>query len=349
MAAAGVREVAARRESVPSWRRETEVLSNTVPGISGLGRRNHSPPLGTTHETMISRNQETVDSRATTGPPQDRPAAKCRGTPDKEPGEQQDRLMRLLGVRRRGSAYAVFTSFFETASQRTLVILGFTIPLSTTATEVAAIVLLCWWLLSGGYAEKIRTICRNKVAMLALAMFCTYAIGIIYSTAPWPEAARSLLTYRKFLYIAIFVTLLGESWPRRYGILAFQAAMLVTLAASFLMSWGLVQSRYGSPTDCAVFKNHITQSILMAFLVAVLACQVHSDRRLRWLYAAFMLLAVYNILFMVQGRTGYLVLLAIVCLLTFQRSGLRGLATATGLMVCLGAVAYACFVACLSI
>jgi O-antigen ligase len=80
----------------------------------------------------------------------------------------------------------------------------------------------------------------------------------------------------------------------------------------------------------------------MAFFVVTLANQFALNSRLRWLSAAIILLAVYNILFMVGGRTGYLILFALICLLTFRRKGFRGLALAAGLMVCLGAVVYNC-------
>ena len=220
--------------------------------------------------------------------------------------------------------------------------LGFTIPISTAGTSATFGMLVVCWLLTGDYAAKYQMIRRNRVALLAIALFGTYAVGLTYTTAPLSEAAGALLKYRRLLCIPVLVTIYTHSRARDYTIRAFELAMLITLVASFLMWWGLLESGRGTPYDCAVFKNHITQNILMAFFVAVLANRACQDRRYRWIYVGIILLAVYNILFMVGGRTGYVVLSALVGLFMFQRRGLRGLALAATLVIGVGAAAFVC-------
>jgi len=242
-----------------------------------------------------------------------------------------------------GPKGAAFARFFTVAARQTAVLLGFTIPLWTSPTEILLGVLLLCWLLSGGFAAKWKTIRHNKVVVSALAVFAVFAIGLTYTTAPLPEAVGTLLKFRKLLYVAVFVTIFADARTRDYSIRAFEIAMLITLAASFLMYWGWLRTKYGTSLDCAVFKSHITQSVFMAFLVVVLACRARSSTgRLRWLYGGIILLAVYNVFFMVQGRTGYLVILALACLLMFRWKGARAAGLAAGLVVCLVALPYNC-------
>jgi O-antigen ligase len=255
-------------------------------------------------------------------------------------GAQEVSLTRAGLFDGHASTFVAVGDTFALATRLLAIALGATIPISTSATEVVLILLLVCWLLSGDYLARFRAIGRNRVAVLAVVMFGVYLIGLSYSPAPLPEAANALWKYRKLLYIPVLVTVFADPWTRRHALRAFILAMLVTLAASFLVSWGLLASRWGNPSDCAVFKNHIAQNTLMAFFVGVLANRACCANRLRWLYAGITLLAAYNVLFMVTGRTGHLILFALVCLLMYQRKGLRGLAWAAVLVAGVAAVTY---------
>jgi O-antigen ligase len=230
--------------------------------------------------------------------------------------------------------------FFRTGSRWITVAVGFALPLSTSATELLIVVLVVFWLLSGQLRAKAAWIAGNRVVWLALAMFGLFAVGVSYSLAPRPIALDTLFHYRKLLCIPIFATVFVDPPTRRRAIIAFEIAMLVTLAASFLMWWGLIDTKWGNPGDCAVFKNHINQNVLMAFLVAVLAWQMAARPKRRWLLGILLALAVFNILFMVDGRTGYLILFALVALWMLRRYGVRGAALAAVAVAVLGGGAY---------
>jgi O-antigen ligase len=255
-------------------------------------------------------------------------------------GAQEVSLARAGLLPARAWRHTAITQSFAKATRLTAVALGFTIPISTSATEVVLVLLLVCWLCSGDYAARLRAIGRNKVAVLSLAMFGVYAIGVSYSSAPLLEAADALWKYRKLAYLAIPLTVFADARTRTHALRAFMLAMLVTLAASFLVSWGLLASKWGDPSDCAAFKNHIAQNTLMAFFVAMLANRILLGGRFRWLYLGVMLVAAYNVLFMVAGRTGYLILFALLCLLMYRRKGFRGLAWAAILLGFLVAVGY---------
>ncbi|MBN2475005.1 MAG: O-antigen ligase family protein [Pirellulales bacterium] len=251
----------------------------------------------------------------------------CPATAGQSAGES--RLHRLAG-------------FFTEASRSLTVALGFAIPVSTSLTEGLLVLLLICWLLSGDYAGRLRQIRGNPVAVWALVLLAVYAVGVTYSSAALWEAGDTLFTYRKLLYVAVFLTVFSDAPTRERAMAAFVLAMLVTLVASLLMWPGLLASKWGMPDNCAYFKSHIDQNTMMAFFVAVLANRALATSRYRWLTIAVILIAGYNILFMVDGRTGYLILFALICLVLFQKKGIRGLAAAGALILGLSAVAYTC-------
>jgi O-antigen ligase len=93
-------------------------------------------------------------------------------------------------------------------------------------------------------------------------------------------------------------------------------AMAITLVISSLVGLGLIPvMSWMSPgtvaSDPAIFQGHDTQNNLMTFAIflALLEWRDATDRGKRIAWAIFALLATLNILFMVQGRTGYLTLI----------------------------------------
>ncbi len=91
-----------------------------------------------------------------------------------------------------------------------------------------------------------------------------------------------------------------------------------------------------------MFKKHITQNILIAF-GALLFAELALERarpavRLAW--AALSAAAAFNVLFLVQGRTGYLVLAALIVLFLFRTLRWKGIVPAALLLAAAGAAGY---------
>ena len=121
--------------------------------------------------------------------------------------------------------------------------------------------------------------------------------------------------HKELILVAVLGTLIAGERDKRLALGAFLAAMAVTLALSYAIWLEVspvqhVPDRAGNPW---AFKTQITHSVLMA-LAAFLA----ADRAMRagkplWrvLYGSAAALAAFNVLFMVEGRTGYLILGAV--------------------------------------
>jgi O-antigen ligase len=156
------------------------------------------------------------------------------------------------------------------------------------------------------------------VARAALLLFGVLLAAVSWGATPLAQAVAILGKYVDLLFIPVFIFLLSAEQVRRRARHAFLAAMAVTLLLSYLvglevlpvMSWMSFAASTGNPV---IFHSHITQSNMMAFAVFLVLLEWRAAaaplQRAGW--GAFALLGTINVLFMVQGRTGYLILLVL--------------------------------------
>lgn len=234
----------------------------------------------------------------------------------------------------------------ETAARWMALALGLSIPISTALDNVVVPLLVLFWLASGGFAGKWALVRRNPVALLAILLFAWLLAGMSYAAVPFGERLDMLGKYRELLLIPVLATLFRTPRERRMALAFFAAAMGVTLLASYGIALRIVPPlavAEATPENPVVFKLQITHNFFMAlaaFLFAVwaLGAATPAKRALLWAGA---LLAAANILFMVQGRTGYVVLAVLIALLFFEKLRWKGMAAAAALLGVLFAGAYA--------
>jgi len=174
--------------------------------------------------------------------------------------------------------------------------------------------------------------------ILALSLFASKNFGVILS---------GMGKYFEMVMVPIFALFIARSNIDRYKVVtAFSAAMIVTLVLSYTIffdvfpfkSISLQDSflRRGLSENPTVFKLHITQNFFMALAVLVwgrISFQEWSTNR--WsslIYLVICLLGCFNIFFMVQGRTGYLVIPVALVYLLLNRYKYKGLIYASVLL-----------------
>jgi len=208
------------------------------------------------------------------------------------------------------------------------------LPFSTAATNVFMALALIAWLASGQVLASVRLMARQPVAVGATLAVLALCAGALWSSAP-PEAwAEAISKYRKLLLLALLVVLLGDwRWQSRV-LLAFFGSVAVLL----LVSTGIYLGVPGLPEmdwyqGAIVRRSHITHSTMMALLV--LASGVFAWRtRVPWqrgVALAIAALALANMLTMIHGRTGYLLVAALLLWAGLQRFGWKGAVAALAL------------------
>ena len=238
-----------------------------------------------------------------------------------------------------------------TAATWCAIALGFSLPISTAASNVLLAAIAVLFALSGDYKRKLQAIAGNPVAMAFVGFCALIVIGCLYGAGSSVDKLHYLGKYLTLLAVPLLVPLFTERNSRIYALAAFCAAMLLTLALSILirLEWlpPLLLPMMATPNPAdgpnpVVFKLSITHGFLMAcaaFLLAVGARQAASIRT-RWALAVLAALAGFNVLFMVIGRTGYVVLAALGAYFFFCRFGRRGIMLAALALVFACAAAY---------
>lgn len=227
----------------------------------------------------------------------------------------------------------------ELASKALAVMAIFALVISTAWTNITLGFFVLCWIAAGGYREKFRRVQVNPVALWALALFGLFLVGVLYSSANFDEALDSLKKYRKLLLIPLLATTFYEPQWQMRGIHAFLAAMVLVLILSYMKLLGLWLDASDTP-DYSVFKIYIAQSILMAYAVYLMAHRFADYPRQQWGWGILALLGAFHVLFMLPGRTGYVVLFALLILFVHQRRGWRGLVASLAVLIVMAVMAY---------
>lgn len=193
------------------------------------------------------------------------------------------------------------------------VALGVAIPVSTALDSILLVFFLFFWL-AGDVPAKIKAIRNNPVAMASLGLFMVLLLGTLYGDASIGQKLILLSKYKALLCIPLLVPFFADERIRRSGFYGFTAVIIVTLVLSAMIKTGalpvLNQWFAVNPlVGATVFKGHIAQSYMMA--VAAFIYSAHAKEatgRKRLLFGLLAAGCLSNILFMIYGRTGYLVL-----------------------------------------
>lgn len=217
--------------------------------------------------------------------------------------------------------------------------IAFSLPISTTMTDVFFVAAVVLNLLAGNWREKFHIITHTRITLVFLLFFLMFIIGITYSVAPHHDAISMASKYDKFLLGAFLIPLFIDARWRRNAIYAFALAMIITLILSYIkfvvkFSWKL---DFGA---ASVFKDHIQTNFLMAFMAYLVAWFAINNPRYRWPCVILLIAVIINTLFLSQGRSGYFVFVALMALLLWQTLRWRGLFYAVVAGLILGIAAY---------
>jgi len=226
-----------------------------------------------------------------------------------------------------------------------VVALGFSIPISVAADNILLAIIGGCWLFGGGYRGRLGVVRNNPVAIAAVALFALYLAGTFYTIGSDSEVLNTVSKGARLLLIPAVIPLMRDARWRRRGIVAFQTSMVATLALSYLIWSGLLPVTAwlkGTQSDPVAFKAHITHNVFMAFaaFLFALAAVDAKTRRARVVLGVLCAAAVANVLVMVPGRTGHIVLVVLFTYFLYRQLGAKGFAVAG---VALGALAVVVF------
>jgi O-antigen ligase len=198
----------------------------------------------------------------------------------------------------------------------TTVLFVVSIYLSTSLAIILSGLLGLFWLLSAQFMVLPDTLKKNPVAAWSLLLFLCFTFGLCYSSATFSEAFSILMKYRELLFIPVLCSFLTTERYRCWVWKAFVVASVLILLISYLMYFGILDlNKLGDPS----FKSRITHSICISFFAFFCAHKVYDGKHYAKLYWILFILGVYNLFFIVEGRTGQLIAVLLVVLFGMQR------------------------------
>lgn len=220
----------------------------------------------------------------------------------------------------------------QTTGRYAAIALGASIPISTSLDAVLFVLVLLAWLGGGGLREKLVGLRANPAALAALALLGLLLLGMTWGPGSAREGWYYVGKYKDLLLVAALSGLFLSYREKELALGAFLATMALTLVLSYTIWLGALpieDTPLRNKENPAVFKFHITHGVFMALAAFLAGVQALRESELRWrvLYGAGALAAAFNVLFMVQGRTGYLVFAVLwlyFCAAHWRRRGLIG-------------------------
>ena len=207
-----------------------------------------------------------------------------------------------------------------------IALLFFFLPISTALSNIALAlgVFLSLAYLSLDWRGNRFTCLKKQPFLTYFLFFCLLLFSSFLAGDPRAPISDGLLKYQEIFFMPLLAYLISyQKELPRFAVRAFLIAMGVTLFLSYLRGFGDIAlfrhlnleallPKLGEKTNPTIFRLHITHNFFMAFatlLWAYFAIFFWQTRRgLAVIFGFICLLGLFNIFFMVQGRTGYLVI-----------------------------------------
>ncbi len=196
------------------------------------------------------------------------------------------------------------------------------VPISTALTNTALSLFAIAVLLAPELWRNWRSAICHPVSIATFALIFALIISVLYSAAPFDESIKWLMKYRKLLFIPLLIAAFQDrplANVARLG-LCISLSFVLLLSTSNYLGLTAIGSLYNADdpiTHAWVFKNHITAGLFSALLfsLALDLAETASSARAQGVYYLLALVALVNVLVMLQGRTGQV---AIIMLAIYQ-------------------------------
>ncbi len=193
------------------------------------------------------------------------------------------------------------------------------VPVSTAGVNLASALVLLFAVCSPEAWRGLRKIGASPTSVAAIVLFAALSLSLLYTTASMNEAVNFLMKYRKLLIFPILLLVFQGEGSSKWGgaaIWALFAALTVAMLLTYtnFFGWtaiGPMHDTQGPVSKPWVFKDHISGGLMMAYLVWLSVALGRAATRAVWRSLLYLtaLLALVNVLFVLQGRTGQVVAL----------------------------------------
>lgn len=223
-----------------------------------------------------------------------------------------------------------------------LALAAFFIPIKPAPANIFLVLSMLSVLAFVEHRKQLLQALSNPIGFCSVGFFTLVLLSQFYSNSTWADASDYISKYARIAYIPFLAAAVLNPNQVVRVLVGFSAGMAFTLVLSYGIAIDpsictvLGLSTCGPESNPTVFKLHITQNYFMALAAALWAYAFTKMKGnantgpLAWVSLVFALMALINVLFMVDGRTGWVVLAVLLSYLLFLRMGVKG--------VCISAV-----------
>jgi O-antigen ligase len=193
------------------------------------------------------------------------------------------------------------------------------VPISTAITNAALLMSVLTALFAPEPWHRWRVVMQHTVSLAAMALAAALIFSLFYSTAPLADGIRWLIKFRKLLFIPFLILIFQQSdWANaaRTGLFISLIIVLLLSTANYfdLTAVGPLYQADNPLMHAWVFKNRITAGLFSALLFSLSADLAYATQRksIKVIFYLIALLALANVVIMLQGRTGQIILVFLV-------------------------------------
>lgn len=190
-----------------------------------------------------------------------------------------------------------------------LILLSFSLPISTTLTNTLLTLFMLLWLLEGDYQTKLHNIWLHTACFAPVILLFALIIGSLHSYASWPDIINFLKKISKLLYIPFMIFYFQEPKQRSITINAFIIAGTIT---SIL---GLIFNNY-SP-----LKNTIDTSLIVTITTFLLLHKINNINKII-VNISILSISLFNIFYLFyisKGRTAQIIFIFLIITFCIQK------------------------------
>jgi O-antigen ligase len=200
-----------------------------------------------------------------------------------------------------------------------LLILSFSLPLSTSVVTVSALLIIGCWFIEGEFENKWNEIRKNPVCIAVLIYIGIHLAGLYWSHNFF-DGFLAINKQWKIILLPVLIT--SIQWDKRWWyITSYISGVSCVMILVYLVKYGIIHYNHLDAYGLLpLIENQIVYTPMLAFATYILYHQVlwgKINGLLRWILL-ILAISMTCCVFMTKGRIGQVVFFVLMTLLTFQ-------------------------------
>lgn len=214
-------------------------------------------------------------------------------------------------------------------------LLGFAISTSTALQNMTVLLVPLFVICIPSLRRQLRKIISTPIVLAGALFFLILILGCTWSIAPLTDQIRTLVGMRWLLLFPFLLVFFSIPHLGLSSLLGFASSVFLSAILSIVFAMMHIEAGMATLHDWAVFRTHTFHNYFIALLVyGLLVLRTSAQWHARWhrFFLVAIAVLIFDSLALVQGRSGNIVLLALLGLYLFQRLHWRGLMIGIGIL-----------------